>query len=331
MRQDATEAEKALEALRGVAAVTQDGRRVRLEVNLDSPEDVKSVLALEAEGVGLFRTECLYFNRAVAPPEDEQARVYAAVARAMAPRPLTIRTADIGGDRLTHMGLEGPKNEVNPFMGLRGVRLFLRHLDLFKTQLRAMLKAVPIGNVKIMIPMVSSVSEVHSTRRLLNQSINELQAEGVALPKKVELGIMVEIPSAAILLDAFVPHIDFISIGTNDLIQYTLAVDRVNENVSHLYDPFHPAIIRLLLGAVQTAHKAGRWVGACGEMTSDPRAVPLLVGIGCDSLSVSPRMYLRIKQVVRRLRYASMSKVVAKAASCADSDEVRRLLREQGL
>jgi len=330
-QQQEIEAERALEALRGLPAVTQDDKRFRLEVNLDTPEEMKSLLALQADGIGLFRTEYLYLNRTTAPTEEEQAKAYVSVVKAMAPRPVVIRTADVGGDRLSQMGIEGPKNEVNPFMGLRGVRLFLRHLDLFKTQLRAILRATVKGSVKIMIPMVSSVAEVQAVRRLLAQATSELQAEGVKVPEGVELGIMVEIPAAAVMLDAFVPHIDFVSVGTNDLIQYTLAVDRVNENVAHLYDPFHPAIIRLIQHVVATAHKAGKWVSVCGEMTSDPHAVPLLVGMDCDCLSVSPRMFLRIKQTVRRLHYATMAKLVGKAAICSDSDDIRRLMREQGL
>jgi len=325
------EAERALEALKGLPAVTLDDKRFRLEVNLDNPEEMKSVLALQPDGIGLFRTEYLYFNRPTPPAEEEQAKAYAAVVKVMAPHPVVIRTADIGGDRLTQMGIEGPKNETNPFMGLRGVRLFLRHLDLFKTQLRAILRATAKGNVKIMIPMVSAVAEVQAVRRLLAQAVAELQAEGVEPPKAVELGIMVEIPAAAVLLDAFLPYVDFVSVGTNDLIQYTLAVDRVNENVTHLYDPFHPAVLRLIQNVVTVAHRAGKWVSVCGEMTSDPHAVPLLVGMGCDSLSISPRMFLRVKETVRGLRAAAMAKLVAKAVTCSDSEEIRRLMREQGL
>ncbi len=324
-------AERELESLKGLPAVTLDDKRFQLEVNLDTPEEMKSVLALQVDGIGLFRTEYLYLNRTTSPTEEEQTKAYMAVAKAMAPRPVVIRTADIGGDRLTQMGIEGPKNETNPFMGLRGVRLFLRHLDLFKTQLRAILRATVKGNVKIMIPMVSAVAEVQAVRRLLAQAVAELQAEGVETPKNVELGIMVEIPSAAVLLDAFLPHCDFVSVGTNDLIQYTLAVDRVNENVTHLYDPFHPAVLRLIQHVVTVAHRAGKWVGVCGEMTSDPHAVPLLVGMGCDSLSISPRMFLRVKETVRNLRAAVMAKLVAKAVTCSDSEEIRRLMREQGL
>lgn len=330
-QQKSLQDERALESLRGMPSVTLDGKAFKLEANLDSPEELKSILALQADGVGLFRTEYLFLSRPTPPSEEEQTKAYTAVVKALDPRPVVIRTADIGGDRLADLGIDGPKNETNPFMGLRGVRLFLRHTDLFKTQLRAILRASLKGNVRILIPMVSSVGEIQSARRLLSQAQAELQAEGVDFPKKIELGIMVEIPSAAMMLESFLPFIEFISIGTNDLIQYTLAVDRINEHVTHLYDPFHPAVIYLLDHVIQTAHKKGKWVGVCGEMTSDPHAVPLLVGMGVDSLSVSPRMFLRIKQAVRSLRYGSLSKFAAKALACPDSEQIKRLLADQGL
>ncbi len=320
--------EKSLEALRGLPTVTLDGRGFRLETNLDSPEELKNVVALQPDGIGLFRTEYLFLNRTDAPPEDEQTKAYVAVVKAMDGREVVIRTADIGGDRLSQLGIEGPKNETNPFMGLRGVRLFLRHLDLFKTQLRAVLRASTKGKVRVMIPMVSSVGEVVAARRLLDQAQAELAAEGVEFKDEIELGIMVEIPSAAIQIESFLPHVDFLSIGTNDLIQYVLAVDRINEHVTHLYDPYHPAVVRLLDHVVRTAHAKGKWVGVCGEMTSDPRAVPLLVGLGVDAMSVSPRMFLRVKQAIRGLKHEAMKKIVAKAVTCAESDEIRRLLEQ---
>ena len=320
--------EKSLESLRGLPTITQDGRAFRLEANLDSPEELKNLVALQPDGIGLFRTEYLFLNRTDAPGEEEQSKAYLAVVKAMEGREVVIRTADIGGDRLSQLGIEGPKNETNPFMGLRGVRLFLRHLDLFKTQLRAILRASTKGKVRVMIPMVSSVGEVVAVRRLLAQAKAELAAEGVQFVEELELGIMVEIPSAAIQIESFLPHVDFISIGTNDLIQYVLAVDRINEHVTHLYDPYHPAVVRLLDHVVRTAHGKGKWVGVCGEMTSDPRAVPLLVGLGVDAMSVSPRMFLRVKQAVRGLRHEAMKKIVAKAVVCAESDEIRRLLEQ---
>ncbi|MFI5345449.1 MAG: phosphoenolpyruvate--protein phosphotransferase [Elusimicrobiota bacterium] len=320
--------EKSLEALKGLPTVTLDGRGFRLEANLDSPEELKNLVALQPDGIGLFRTEYLFLNRTDVPTEEEQSKAYIAVVKAMDGREVVIRTADIGGDRLSQLGIEGPKNETNPFMGLRGVRLFLRHLDLFKTQLRSILRASVKGKVRVMIPMVSSVGEVVAARRLLDQAQAELSAEGVEFKEDIELGIMVEIPSAAIQIDAFLPHVDFLSIGTNDLIQYVLAVDRINEHVTHLYDPYHPAVVRLLDHVVRTAHAKGKWVSVCGEMTSDPRAVPLLVGLGVDAMSVSPRMYLRVKQAVRGLKYEAMKKIVAKAVTCAESDEIRRLLEQ---
>ncbi len=328
VQQRARAEEKSLESLRGVPTVTLDGRGFRLETNLDSPEDLKSVVALQPDGVGLFRTEFFFLNRVEPPSEEDQTKAYTAAVKAMEGREVVIRTADIGGDKLSQLGIEGPKNETNPFMGLRGVRLFLRHLDLFKTQLRAILRASCAGRVRVMIPMVSSVGEVIAARRLLDQARSELAAEGVVLNEAPELGIMVEIPSAAIQIESFLPHIDFMSIGTNDLIQYVLAVDRVNENVTHLYDPYHPAVIRLLDHVVRRAHERGKWVSVCGEMTSDPRAVPLLVGLGVDAMSVSPRMFLRVKQAVRGLKYEAMKKVVAKALTCAESEDIRRLLEQ---
>ncbi|NNN04516.1 MAG: phosphoenolpyruvate--protein phosphotransferase [Elusimicrobia bacterium] len=328
VQQRALVEEKSLDSLRGVPAVTLDGRGFRLETNLDSPEELKNVVALQPDGIGLFRTEYLFLNRTDAPGEEEQTKAYSAVVKALEDREVVIRTADIGGDRLSQLGIEGPKNETNPFMGLRGVRLFLRHLDLFKTQLRAILRASTKGRVRVMIPMVSSVGEVIASRRLLAQAQAELSAEGVQFPEKLELGIMVEIPSAAIQIESFLPHVDFLSIGTNDLIQYVLAVDRINEHVTHLYDPYHPAVIRLLDHVVRSAHAKGKWVSVCGEMTSDPRAVPLLVGLGVDAMSVSPRMFLRVKQAVRGLKHEAMKKLVAKAVLCAESDEIRRLLEQ---
>jgi phosphotransferase system enzyme I (PtsI) len=328
VQQRARAEEKSLESLRGLPSVTLDGRAFRLEANLDSPEELKSIIALQPDGIGLFRTEYLFLNRSDAPREEEQIKAYNAVNKAMDGREVVIRTADIGGDRLSQLGIEGPKNETNPFMGLRGVRLFLRHLDLFKTQLRAVLRSSIKGKSRVMIPMVSSVGEIIAVRRLLDQARAELISEGVEFKEDIELGIMVEIPSTAIQIDAFLPYVDFLSIGTNDLIQYLLAVDRINEHVTHLYDPYHPAVLRLLDHVVRTAHAKGKWVGVCGEMTSDPRAVPLLVGLGVDSLSISPRMFLRVKQTLRSLRHDTMKKLVAKAITCSQSDDIRRLLEQ---
>ncbi len=328
LRRRSLEEDEHLERLRGVAAVTADGHKVKMMVNLDAIEELKAVTTLRGDGVGLFRTEYLFLNRTTAPTEEEQAKAYTLVARALDPNPVVIRTADIGGDRLSQLGLEGPKNEANPFMGLRGIRLFLRHSDLLKTQFRAILRASMHGKVQVLLPMVSSLRELQSARRIFFQAQQELEAEGLELPKKVPLGIMVEIPSAAILLDAFLEEADYVSIGTNDLIQYLLAVDRINEEVAHLYDPYHPAVLRVLDGIVQATHKHGKKVTVCGEMTSDPKAVPLLIGLGVDVLSVTPRMYLRVKQIVRSVKIEDLKGAVAKAMRMPDSDQIRKLLAE---
>lgn len=328
VRKKSLKEEAALDSLRGLAASTADGRGFKMMMNLDTPEELKGLLHLKGDGVGLFRTEYLFLNRAKAPTEEEQAKVYTQIAKALTPLPLVIRTADIGGDRLTQLGLEGPKNEMNPFMGLRGIRLFLRHSELLKTQLRAILRAAPHGKVRVLLPMVSSLRELQSARRILFQAYQELLAEGVKLPKKVPLGIMVEIPSAALLLDALLDECDFVSVGTNDLIQYVLAVDRINEEVAHLYDPYHPAVVRVLHQVVETAHKRNKKVTICGEMTSDPKAVPLLIGLGVDILSVTPRMYLRVKQVVRSMRMSEAQSAVRKALNLSDSGDIRKLIAD---
>lgn len=320
--------EKALEALRGKPAVTLDGKRVDMMVNLDTPEELKAVLALKSDGIGLFRTEFLFLNRPNPPGEAEQAKAYVQVVEAMRPHPVVVRTADIGGDRLCQMGIDAPKNEANPFMGLRGIRLFLRHADMLRTQFRAILRASASGPVRVLLPMVSSMGELRSARRIFATVRQELRSEGVPVADKVDLGIMVEIPSAALLLDHLLEEADFVSVGTNDLIQYLLAVDRVNEHVAHLYDPFHPTVVRVLQQVVETAHRHGKWVSVCGEMTSDPKAVPLLVGMGVDQLSVSPRMYLRVKQIVLSLNRAHAAQVVAKALTLAESEAVRQLLAD---
>ncbi|MBI5242057.1 MAG: phosphoenolpyruvate--protein phosphotransferase [Elusimicrobia bacterium] len=325
-RLDSLKEDQALDELRGVPAVTADGHKLKMMVNLDTIEELKAVAGLKPDGIGLFRTEYLFLNRTAQPGEEEQAKAYSQAAKLFDPLPVVIRTADIGGDRVAHLGFETPKNEANPFLGLRGIRLFLRHSDLLKTQFRAIMRASLHGKVRVMLPMVCALRELQSARRVFTQAAQELLGEGVQLPKKIELGIMVEVPAAALMLDALLAEADFVSVGTNDLIQYVLAVDRVNEEVAHLYDPFHPAVLRLLREIVETVHRRGKTVSVCGEMASDPKAAPLLVGLGVDTLSVSSRMYLRIKQIVRRLSMEKAREAVRLAAGQADSEAVRRAL-----
>lgn len=318
--------EKYLEHLRGLPAVTRDGHKVTLMSNLDVLDDMKSVLAIKPDGVGLLRTEFLYLNKTKVPSEEDHFAVYGHVAAALSPLPLVIRTADIGGDRLTELGIEGSKTETNPFMGLRGIRLFLQHPELLKTQLRAMLKASVQKNVKIMLPMLSSLGEIQAVKKILNEVRQELVREGHPFDSGVETGIMVEIPAAALTLDTLLSEADFVSIGTNDLIQYILAVDRINQHVSHLYDPYHPAVLRIINLIVQSTHQKGKTVSVCGEMASDPKAVPILVGLGVDILSVSLRMYLRIKHTIRQLNFEKCSQVAQAAVGLSTSEEVQKLL-----
>ncbi len=321
------EEETALVALKDLPAVTQDGRRLRLEANLDSPDDLKGVASLRPDGIGLFRTESLYLNVPNPPAEDKQALIYSSIVKSLSPKPVTIRTADLGADRLVRWGLEAPPNEPNPFLGLRGIRLSLKHFDLFKTQMRAILRASSIGPLRIMIPMISSPNEMSMARQVFLKARAELEAEGLTREKTsaVELGMMVEVPSAALLIESFLPLVDFLSIGTNDLIQYTLAVDRINESVSHLYDPFHPAVLQLLARVISAAHAQKKPVGICGEMTADPQAIPYLIGLGFDSLSVPARMFLRVKKTVRAIRHDNAKRLVEAALKCSSPEEVRRL------
>jgi phosphotransferase system enzyme I (PtsI) len=322
--------EKSLDVLRGLPAVTTDGKTIQLGVNLDSLEEIQTVSVLKPDGVGLFRTEYLFLNRPAPPNEEEQTKIYAGVLKGLDAKPVVIRTADLGGDRLAALGVSTAQNEANPFMGLRGVRLFLRYPDIFKIQLRAILRAAGKGgHARILIPMVSSLGEILSVKNLIEQSRAELKQESITVPEKIELGIMIEIPSAALMLDIFLPHLDFISIGTNDLIQYLLAVDRINEQVAHLYDSFHPAVLRFLKMIIDSAHSQGKRVGVCGEMAADLRAVPLLIALGIDELSVPMRLHLRVKQVVRALNYQSLSGIVSKALASADAETARKILSQR--
>jgi len=323
------QAERFLETVRALPSVTRDGHKVGLMANLDSRDDPQAALPLNTEGVGLLRTEWLYMNRQTPPAEAEHLAVYENMARTLAPAPVTVRLADIGGDKLTALGIEGHEGEMNPFMGLRGIRLFLRHPDLMKTQLRAMIRAAKAGNIKIMVPMVTSVGEVQAVRKLMAETYSELLKEGAAPPVQPELGIMVEIPAAALTLDTMLSVIDFVSIGTNDLIQYLLAVDRVNQHVAHIYDTYHPAVLRTIHLIVQTAHKKGKPVSVCGEMASDPKSTGLLLGLGVDVLSVTPRMYLKVKHTIRSLDFAACSQLAQQALTLSSCDEIRRLVAAQ--
>lgn len=309
---------------RDLPAETRDGHRVRIRANLHLAEDLSSVAEHGAEGIGLYRTEFLFLNRPTPPSEEEQFEVYRRVVEGVRPHPATVRILDLGGDKL----MPGWAPEANPALGLRGVRLCLRHPELFRPQLRALLRASAFGRLRVLLPMVSCLEEVRDARRLLEELREELLREGVPVSEELELGVMVETPGAALIADLLAPEVDFFSIGTNDLIQYTLAIDRDNEHVSHLYDPLHPAVLRLMSHVVEAGHAVGIWVGICGEMAGDASCLPLLVGMDLDELSMNAMSVLPVKRALRELSYAEARRCLEQALRLSTPQEVRALLRE---
>ena len=312
--------ESELARLKDEAAETRDGYRVLLSANIERPEDLPSVAEHGACGVGLFRSEFLYLSRENLPSEEEQFSVYDEVARRLAPDPVIIRTIDLGGDKfLSHMRTAP---EMNPFMGWRAIRFCLAQPEIFKTQLRAILRASVSENVQIMYPMISNVDEVLQAHKLLEEAKNEIRQGGGSFNEDIEVGVMIEVPAAALIADLIAPHVSFFSIGTNDLVQYTLAVDRVNERIAYLYEPTHPAILKLIKQTIDIGHMHGIWTGVCGEMAGNPLMVPLLIGMGADELSVSPSLVPMVKDVVRNLRFAQAEELAAKAFTSASPKEV---------
>lgn len=310
----------------GEPTVSSDGHRVELAANIGSPKDVKAALANGAEGVGLFRTEFLYMDKTELPSEEEQFEAYKAVLEGMKDKPVIIRTLDIGGDKeLPYLSL--PK-ELNPFLGFRAIRLCLDRTDIFRTQLRALLRASTYGKLRIMFPMVATLDEFRKAKAIFLEEKEKLQAEGVPVSDSIQLGIMVEIPSTAVLADLFAKEVDFFSIGTNDLIQYTMAADRMNERVSYLYQPYHPSILRLVKRVIDAAHNEGKWAGMCGEMAGDEKAIPLLVGLGLDEFSMSATSILKARALIKKLSKADMEQLAEKALNAATTDEVLQLVRE---
>jgi phosphotransferase system enzyme I (PtsI) len=276
--------------------ITKSGKHVILAANIGKPQDVTKALAVGAEAIGLFRTEFLYMEREKLPDEDEQFQAYKQVAEAMAGKPVVIRTLDIGGDKqLSYLPMP---HEMNPFLGLRAIRLCLARPELFKTQLRALLKASVYGAINIMFPMIGSVAEFCAAKELVHECMLELQTEGLPYNEQVPIGLMIEIPAAALVAEALAKEADFFSIGTNDLIQYTLAVDRMNENVSHLYNPMHPAVLQLIRMTIEAAHREGIWCGMCGEMAGDVKAIPTLLEYGLDEFSMSAAAILEARRTI---------------------------------
>ncbi|MGC2352518.1 MAG: phosphoenolpyruvate--protein phosphotransferase [Candidatus Udaeobacter sp.] len=310
-----------LKELRETTSTTRDGRHIVLSANIELPEDVDAVEANGAEGVGLYRTEFLYLNRTTLPTEDEQYKIYRQVADRVRPNPLIVRTFDLGGDKLAP-GTVDITDELNPFLGWRAIRFCLENIDIFKTQLRAILRASAVGNIKIMFPMISGLDELRSAIAVLEECKKELRNSKIEIAEKVEVGAMIEIPSAAISASVLAPEVDFFSIGTNDLIQYTLAVDRVNEKIAHLYEPTHPAILRLLKMIADAAHANNIWVGVCAEMAGDIALVPLLLGLGMDELSTAAILVPRVKRAVQSLAIPECHKLVEETFKLNTASEI---------
>ncbi len=310
-----------LKELRETTSTTRDGRHIVLSANIELPEDVDAVAANGAEGIGLYRTEFLYLNRSTLPTEDEQYETYRKVAERVRPDPLIIRTFDLGGDKLAP-GTVDISDELNPFLGWRAIRFCLENIDIFKTQLRAILRASAVGNVKIMFPMISGLDELRGAISVLAECKEELCASKIDIGDKTEVGAMIEIPSAALSADVLAREIDFFSIGTNDLIQYALAVDRVNERIAHLYEPTHPAVIRLLKMIADAAHANDIWVGVCGEMAGDVALIPLLLGLGMDELSAGATLVPRVKRAVQSLAISECRELVEEALKLQTPSEI---------
>ena len=310
-----------LAELRETKSTTRDGRHIVLSANIELPGDVDAVAANGAEGIGLYRTEFLYLNRTTLPTEDEQYETYRKVAERVSPDPLIIRTFDLGGDKLAS-GAADVGDELNPFLGWRAIRFCLENIDIFKTQLRAILRASAVGNVKIMFPMISGVGELRRALSVLAECKEELRRTGSIFSDTTEVGAMIEIPSAALSADILAREVDFFSIGTNDLIQYAIAVDRVNERIAHLYEPTHPAVLRLLKMIADAARANDIWVGVCGEMAGDIALIPLLLGLGMDELSAGATLVPRVKRAVQSLTIPECRQLVDEALELQTPSEI---------
>ena len=313
-----------LKKLKDDPTITKDGHRVELAANIGTPEDAKGATANGAEGVGLYRTEFLYMDRNELPTEEEQFAAYKAVLEEMKDKPVIVRTLDIGGDKeLPYLQLP---HEMNPFLGYRALRICLDRKDLFRTQLRALLRASVYGKLYVMFPMVATLDEFRAAKQALLDAKAELISEGIKVSEDIQIGMMVEIPSAAVLADQFAKEVDFFSIGSNDLIQYAMAADRMSEKVSYLYQPYNPSILRLIKMVIDASHKEGKWTGMCGEMGGDTTAIPLLLGMGLDEFSMSASSILAARKQIGNLSKKEMEEMADKALNMSTVDEVIELV-----
>ena len=315
------------EKLKDSKTYTKDGHQVELAANIGTPKDLEGVVHNGAEGVGLYRTEFLYMDSHEMPTEEDQFEAYKAVLEGMNGKPVVVRTMDIGGDKeLPYLPLP---HEMNPFLGYRAIRISLHEPEMFRTQLRALLRASVYGKLRIMFPMIATLNDFRGAKALLEEEKAKLIAEGVAVSDDIQVGIMIEIPAAAVLAHQFAKEVDFFSIGTNDLIQYTMAADRMNERVSYLYQPYNPSILTLIKHVIDSAHKEGKWAGMCGEMAGDQTAVPLLVGLGLDEFSMSASSVLKTRSLISKLTLEDMKALADKAINeCATVQEVEALVEE---
>ncbi len=311
------------------STISADGCHIELAANIGTPDDVRGVLENGGEGVGLYRTEFLYMGRDQLPTEEEQFEAYRTVLESMEGKPVVVRTLDIGGDKeLPYLDL--PK-EMNPFLGFRALRLCLEMQDMFRTQLRALLRASMYGNLKIMFPMVATLEEFRQAKTILLEEKEKLKSAGSTISDDIEIGIMVEIPSTAVTADLFAKEVDFFSVGTNDLIQYTMAADRMNERVSYLYQPYNPAILRLVKMVIDAAHNEGKWVGMCGEMAGDEVAIPILLGLGLDEFSMSATTILQARSQISKLSRVEVSTVIEQILNMKSAQEVEELIKRKFL
>lgn len=312
---------KELEKMIGQSSETKDGHEVELAANIGSPNDLDGVLKYDSEGVGLYRTEFLYMDNTDWPTEDEQFEAYKKVAEGLAGKPVVIRTLDIGGDKeLSYYDLP---EEMNPFLGYRAIRLCLDQKDIFKTQLRAIYRASAFGNIRIMFPMISSVEELRAAKLVVNEVKAELKSENIEFDDSTQIGMMIEIPAAAVISDLLAKEVDFFSLGTNDLIQYTTAVDRMNNKIAGLYNPFHPAVLRLINTVIKNGHKEGIWVGMCGETAGNPLLVKLFLAMGLDEFSMSPSSILRARHIIRNSSKAELESKVEEILKLSTAEEIK--------
>ncbi|HBF7900234.1 phosphoenolpyruvate--protein phosphotransferase [Clostridioides difficile] len=317
---------KALQLLKGKPSVTLDGKHVELAGNIGTPNDIEGLIKNDAEGVGLYRTEFLYMDRDSFPTEEIQYEAYKAVLEGMDGKPIVIRTLDIGGDKeLSYLSMEP---EMNPFLGYRAIRLCLDRKDIFKTQLRALYRASVHGRLRIMFPMISSLEELLQAKEVVKEVLAELDSEGVAYAKDVEIGMMIEVPSAAVISDVLAKHVDFFSIGTNDLIQYTCAVDRMNQKISYLYNQFNPAVLRLIKTVINNAHKEGKWAGMCGESAGDQKMIPILLGMGLDEFSMSPISILPARKLITSVKESDMKKLADDVLNMGTAEEIKSYIEK---